>query len=176
MSGPKTCTSWSFESNTLEGWSVDTADSNATGVVSNLGVSAAPAGLSAGSRALSFNLRPGPNGGDVVLTVPICDAQGVQFNTTVNTYAFSLFFMDAAGTVPLEQGGGIQAFQHFNAPTFGPNNITANTASTIKSGAWINYTSQLFSGGQSDLETSAGIVIHFLQNWQGTIFVDNVHF
>ena len=168
-----TCTSWSFESNTLEGWAVDTTDPNNTAFVANLGVSAAPAGGTAGTRALSFNYRPGPNGGDVVLLVPLCDAQGVQFNATINTYAFSLFFMDNGTTPPLDQFG-FQAFQVFHAPTF-EQVITANTANTIQSGAWISYTTQLFAG-ETDREASVGIVFHFTQTWSGTIFVDNVHF
>jgi hypothetical protein len=171
--GGTACTSWSFESNTSEGWAFDTTDPNNTASATNLGVSTAPAGGTAGTRALSFNYRPGLNGGDVVLLVPLCDGQGVQFNAMTNAFTFSLFFADD-GTAPTLDTSGFQAFQVFHAPTFGQV-ITANTANTVQSGAWITYTTQLFAG-QTDLEVSVGITFHFTQTWGGTIFVDNVHF
>jgi hypothetical protein len=126
----------------------------------NLGVSSAPAGGTAGTRALSFDYGPRPNGGDLVLIVPLCDSQGVRFNTTTSTFTFPLFFADDP-TSPTRDQFGFQAFHVFHTPGSGPNNIgTVVRADTIRSGAWLTFTSQLFQGS-GDLEISTGITFHF---------------
>jgi hypothetical protein len=172
VSGASACTNFSFESNTLEGWAVDTADPNSTASVTSLGVSAAPAGGSAGTRALSFVYRPA-GGNSTVLAVKLCDSQGVQFNSTINTFTFSLFFMDDPTSTTVETAG-FQAFMAVHTPAFSET-VTANATSTIRSGAWVTYNTQLFAG-ESDLENAVGITFFFLGAWSGTVFIDNVHF
>jgi hypothetical protein len=138
-----------------------------------LGVSAAPPGGTGGAHALSFNFRQGPDGGEVVLLVPLCDSQGAQFNPTTNTFSFSLFFKDDPGSPPFDPFA-FSAFHAFRTGN-GLNHVISDPANTFQPGIWLNFTTQIFPGA-GDIENATGITLLILQNWSGTIFVDNVHF
>lgn len=171
------CTSWSFESGTTEGWTLDSVDSGAS--LGNMTVMAAPQMTNAKALAIHFAQGIGNN---LVITVPLCGSNGMQFNSTTQKFSFSLFFMDdatkPAGFMPVD---GVQAFHAFIAPGgISMSNVTANVQVTstnpnglVTAGTWVDFAAPVFAG---DLEATTGIQILVGTSWSGTIFIDNVHF
>jgi hypothetical protein len=171
-SGTASCSSWSFESNTAEGWAIN-PDFSDSGAITSIATSTAQH-LAGSTYALAVGAAfdGGNTKTQMVIHVPLCANQtAVIFNAPMD---FNIYFQRTGGTA-LAAANVLVSATTENTMTFAGSAVTVNFTPAVAEGTWLHGTSAALSPGFNGA-THLGIEISISQVWTGTIYFDSLSF
>ena len=156
VSGRPACGSWTFESRTDEGWTLDTTVVNNAATGAQL--RAPPAGLNAGAFSVAVNIA-GVGGGNMILGGNVCPG-----GNTLNP-GFLTFKVDVYVQGPTAGLGGPGYVELYNGPTF----VAWTGDLNLFAGQWQTWS--VSTGGNAI--TRAELHASFT-SWTGVLYFDNL--
>lgn len=160
--GNNDCTTWGFESNTVEGWE------NASGALTSLGPSTLHAHT--GTHSLTFHVNSTGNGSNGSVEVPLCwQSSSSAYTPGTNVSGFSFYMMVVGNNFP--------SIGNYQAWIF---DCSGNALAAASMSPWNEVNSW---GSEGNSSTSSLANACYLQlNWgfggafQGDVYIDDVGF